>query len=114
MESRVLLAAFSLFAGAEPAPDCGSPLNRVVRRSRETSLQFLTVNQWSLEGRTMHRNAEIIRRAHEAFNTADMKTLTELFDENAALHTPGRDRASRWPEQRRPTSRSSRPPHAAP
>jgi hypothetical protein len=37
----------------------------------------------------MHRNAEIIRRGYQAFNTADMKTLTELFDENASWHTPG-------------------------
>ena len=38
----------------------------------------------------MHKNAEIVRRAYNAFNTADMKTLTELFDENASWHTPGR------------------------
>ncbi len=38
----------------------------------------------------MHPNAEIVRRAYEAFNTADMETLTETFDENACWHTPGR------------------------
>ena len=38
----------------------------------------------------MHKNAEIVRRAYEAFNTADLMTLTELFDENAAWQTPGR------------------------
>jgi uncharacterized protein len=38
----------------------------------------------------MHKNADIIRRAYKAFNTGDMKTLTELFDENASWHTPGR------------------------
>jgi ketosteroid isomerase-like protein len=38
----------------------------------------------------MHKNAEIVRRGYHAFNTADMKTLTELFDENASWHTPGR------------------------
>ncbi len=37
----------------------------------------------------MHENAEIVRRGYQAFNTADMKTLTELFDENASWHTPG-------------------------
>jgi uncharacterized protein len=37
----------------------------------------------------MHKNAEIVRRGYQAFNTADMKTLTELFDENASWHTPG-------------------------
>ena len=36
------------------------------------------------------KNAEIVRRGYAAFNTADMKTLTELFDENASWHTPGR------------------------
>jgi ketosteroid isomerase-like protein len=36
------------------------------------------------------RNAETVRRAYEAFNAADMKTLTELFDDNASWHTPGR------------------------
>jgi uncharacterized protein len=38
----------------------------------------------------MHQNAEIVRRGYQAFNTADMKTLAELFDENASWHTPGR------------------------
>ena len=38
----------------------------------------------------MHKNAEIVRRGYHVFNTADMKTLTELFDDNASWHTPGR------------------------
>ena len=36
------------------------------------------------------KNAETVRRDYEAFNAADMKTLTELFDENAVWHSPGR------------------------
>ena len=36
------------------------------------------------------KNAETVRRGYEAFNKADMKTLTELFDEGASWHTPGR------------------------
>ncbi len=36
------------------------------------------------------RNAETVRRGYEAFNSADMKTLTEIFDESASWHTPGR------------------------
>ena len=32
----------------------------------------------------------VVRRGYEAFNTADMETLTELFDESASWHTPGR------------------------
>jgi ketosteroid isomerase-like protein len=32
----------------------------------------------------------VVRRGYEAFNTGDMKTLTELFDESASWHTPGR------------------------
>lgn len=35
-------------------------------------------------------NATVVRRGYEAFNAADMATLTELFAENASWHTPGR------------------------
>jgi ketosteroid isomerase-like protein len=35
-------------------------------------------------------NAAIVRRGYEAFNSADMKTLTELFDERAVWRVPGR------------------------
>jgi ketosteroid isomerase-like protein len=35
-------------------------------------------------------NVAALRRAYEAFNTADMKTLTEVFDESAVWHLPGR------------------------
>jgi len=42
----------------------------------------------------MHENAAIVRRGYEAFNTADMETLTELFDENASWHTPGQSSAA--------------------
>jgi hypothetical protein len=35
------------------------------------------------------KNAETVRRGYEAFNSADMKTLTEVFDESASWHTPG-------------------------
>lgn len=35
------------------------------------------------------KNAETIRRGYAAFNAADMKTLTALFDEHATWHTPG-------------------------
>jgi uncharacterized protein len=41
---------------------------------------------------SMHENAAIVRRGYEAFNTADLATLAELFDENASWHTPGRSR----------------------
>jgi len=36
------------------------------------------------------KNAETVRRGYEAFNSADMKTLTEIFHESASWHTPGR------------------------
>ena len=36
------------------------------------------------------QNVENVRRGYEAFNSADLMTLTELFDENASWHTPGR------------------------
>ena len=35
-------------------------------------------------------NAAIMRRAYEAFNTGDINTLIELFDESAVWHLPGR------------------------
>jgi uncharacterized protein len=35
-------------------------------------------------------NAAIMRRAYEAFNTGDIATLTELFDESVVWHLPGR------------------------
>ena len=35
-------------------------------------------------------NAAIIRRGYEAFNSGDMDTLTEIFDESAVWHLPGR------------------------
>jgi uncharacterized protein len=38
----------------------------------------------------MHKNAEIVRRGYQAFNTADVKTLTEMLDATSAWHTPGR------------------------
>src|SRR3989442_6290834 len=40
-------------------------------------------------------NAAIMRRAYEAFNTGDIKTLTELFDESAVWHLPGRSSMAR-------------------
>jgi len=39
---------------------------------------------------TLHANAEVIRRGYHGFNTADMKLLTEVFDEKSSWHTPGR------------------------
>jgi ketosteroid isomerase-like protein len=35
-------------------------------------------------------NEAIVRRGYEAFNSGDMETLTELFDEGAVWRTPGR------------------------
>ena len=35
-------------------------------------------------------NAAITRRGYEAFNSGDMETLTEIFDEGVVWHTPGR------------------------
>jgi len=39
----------------------------------------------SIEG----KNAEIVRRGYAAFNSGDMETLAELFQEDASWHTPG-------------------------
>jgi ketosteroid isomerase-like protein len=43
-------------------------------------------------GETMaaDENVAIMRRAYEAFNQADVDTLTELFDESIVWHLPGR------------------------
>jgi hypothetical protein len=35
-------------------------------------------------------HADLVRRGYQAFNTGDIKTLNELFDEKASWHTPGR------------------------
>jgi ketosteroid isomerase-like protein len=37
-----------------------------------------------------HPNATLIRRGYEAFNTADIGTLVQIFHEDACWHTPGR------------------------
>ena len=36
------------------------------------------------------KNVETVRRGYAAFNSGDMKTLTEIFHESASWHTPGR------------------------
>ena len=38
----------------------------------------------------MEKNIANVRRGYTAFNSGDMKTLSELFDENASWHTPGK------------------------
>ncbi len=35
-------------------------------------------------------NVAIMRRAYDAFNRGDLETLTEIFDESAVWHLPGR------------------------
>jgi ketosteroid isomerase-like protein len=35
-------------------------------------------------------NVAVMRRAYEAFNTGDIETLTEVFDESLVWHLPGR------------------------
>src|SRR4051794_34022210 len=39
---------------------------------------------------TADENVTIMRRAYEAFNTGDIGTLNDLFDERAVWHLPGR------------------------
>jgi uncharacterized protein len=41
---------------------------------------------------TADENAAIMRRAYAAFNSGDMNTLIELFDESVVWHLPGRSR----------------------
>ena len=35
-------------------------------------------------------NVAIMRRAYEAFNRGELETLTEIFDDGAVWHLPGR------------------------
>src|SRR5437899_3427965 len=39
---------------------------------------------------TADENAAILRRAYAAFNSGDMDTLIEVFDESIVWHLPGR------------------------
>lgn len=39
---------------------------------------------------TPEENVAIMQRAYDAFNAADLDTLTEVFDESIAWHLPGR------------------------
>ena len=41
---------------------------------------------------TADENVAIMRRGYAAFNSGDMNTLIELFDEGAVWHLPGRGR----------------------
>jgi ketosteroid isomerase-like protein len=42
----------------------------------------------------IHKNVESVRRGYQAFNAGDMKVLTELFDEHATWHAPGKSSVS--------------------
>lgn len=37
------------------------------------------------------KNAEVVKKGYEAFNSADINTLAELFDDNCTWHSPGRN-----------------------
>ena len=39
---------------------------------------------------TADENVAIMQRAYDAFNSGDIDTLKEIFDENAVWHLPGR------------------------
>ena len=41
-----------------------------------------------------HPNEELVRRGYEAFNTADVETLRELFADTTIFHEPGRSPVS--------------------
>jgi ketosteroid isomerase-like protein len=43
---------------------------------------------------TADENVAILQRAYDAFNSADLDTLTELFDESAVWHLPTTTRAA--------------------
>jgi ketosteroid isomerase-like protein len=39
---------------------------------------------------TAEENVGVMKRAYEAFNTGDLNTLVELFDDSVVWHMPGR------------------------
>jgi ketosteroid isomerase-like protein len=43
------------------------------------------------DANTVTHNTAVVRLGYEALNAADVRALTELFDEGASWHTPGRD-----------------------
>ena len=45
-------------------------------------------------------NVAIMQRAYDAFNKADLDTLTEIFDENVVWHLPGRSSMAKDYESR--------------
>jgi ketosteroid isomerase-like protein len=49
-----------------------------------------STNQQGEATMSADENAAIMRRAYEAFNTGDMDTLIEIFDESIVWHLPGR------------------------
>jgi ketosteroid isomerase-like protein len=52
---------------------------------------------------TADENVAIMRRGYAAFNSGDMNTLVELFDEGAVWHLPGRSRFARDYQSREAT-----------
>src|SRR5437016_5628006 len=65
---------------------------RLARRAATRSSVGATRANEKRSTMTADENAAIMQRAYEAFNTADMNTLTELFDESAVWHLPGESR----------------------
>ena len=49
---------------------------------------------------TADENVAVMQRAYDAFNAADIDTLTELFDEDAVWHLPGRSSMAKDYESR--------------
>lgn len=43
---------------------------------------------------TTEASVDVVRRAYQAFNTADIALLTQLFDANSSWETPGRSSAA--------------------
>ena len=62
-----------------------------LRGKREPcSVAALTRSSAKEEPMGAGEDVAVVRRGYEAFNTGDMDTLTELFEESASWHTPGR------------------------
>jgi uncharacterized protein len=46
----------------------------------------MEIQTWSIA----EKNADLVRRGYEAFNTADIKALSEIFHKDSSWQTPGK------------------------
>jgi ketosteroid isomerase-like protein len=81
----------ALAANASPIR-CGGVIHGQAKASLDLHLgSAIALPTSSEEGGAMtHPNEELVRRGYEAFNTADVETLRQLFADTTIFHEPGR------------------------